>query len=194
MKIAIISDIHDNLVNLEKCLAWCKKETVKKIICCGDVTNSETLGILSAGFNGEIFLVRGNMEIYGEDEIKLFKNYVYGGRTAIFEIGGKKVGVCHEPFLIKEVFASSAVAVRRRTKASSPFQTCLPVGREGPPAGGRGGLDIIFYGHTHKPWIEEKNGMQIANPGTLGGVFTPSTFAVWETESGKLELKLLNNL
>ena len=163
MKIAIISDIHDNLINLEKCLAWCKKEAVEKIICCGDVTNNETLEKISQGFSGEIFLVRGNLEIYEEDEVRLFKNYTYGGRTAIFEINGKKVGVCHEPFLIKEVFA-------------------------------KGKPEIIFYGHTHKPWIEEKNGVKIVNPGTLGGVFTRATFAVWDMEKDEPELKVLDLL
>jgi len=87
----------------------------------------------------------------------------FGCRTAVFEIGGKKVGVCHEPFLVKEVLA-------------------------------KGDCDIIFYGHTHKPWIEIKDGIQIVNPGTLGGVFTPATFAVWDTGSGQLELKLLGKL
>jgi predicted phosphodiesterase len=54
--------------------------------------------------------------------------------------------------------------------------------------------DIIFYGHTHKPWIEIKNGIQIVNPGTLGGVFTPATFAVWDTDKREPELKLLASL
>lgn len=163
MKIMIISDIHDNLVNLEKCLKWCAGNSIEKIICCGDVTNSETLKTLSDNFSGEIFLVQGNGEIYEDEEVAILKNYTYGGRTAIWEIDGQKVGVCHEPFLIKEVFA-------------------------------KGSPDIIFYGHTHKPWVETQNKIQIVNPGTLGGVFTAPTFAVWDTKSGKLELKLLNTL
>jgi uncharacterized protein len=174
MKIAIISDIHDNLVNLRKCLAWCGKNKIEKMICCGDVTNGETLRILAEEFANEIFLVRGNMEIYKEDEIGIFKNYTYGGppspdgfgeasRTAIWEIGGKKIGVCHEPFLIEEVLA-------------------------------KGKCDFIFYGHTHKPWIETKGGVIIANPGTLGGVFAEATFAALDTTSGQLELKLLHRL
>jgi hypothetical protein len=163
MKIAIISDIHDNLVNLKKCLGWCADNLVEKIICCGDVANGETLEIISRRFAGEIFLVRGNMEIYEEAEIAPLKNYTYGGRTALWEIGGKKVGVCHEPFLIKEVLA-------------------------------KGSPNIVFYGHTHKPWIETKNGVQIANPGTLGGVLSRATFAFWDTETGRLELKILDLL
>jgi uncharacterized protein len=162
MKLAVISDIHDNLVNLNKFLAWCRENSLEKIICCGDVTNGETLGILAEEFGKEIFLVRGNMEIYDEEEIGPYQNYTYGGQLAVWEIGGKKIGVCHEPFLIDQVLA-------------------------------KGKCEIIFYGHTHKPWIEEKNGIQLVNPGTLGGVFTRATFAFYDTASGKLELKLLSN-
>jgi len=39
--------------------------------------------------------------------------------------------------------------------------------------------EIIFYGHTHKPWVEVKDKTLLVNPGSLGGVFIPSTFAVW---------------
>lgn len=51
--------------------------------------------------------------------------------------------------------------------------------------------DLVFYGHTHKPWIEKKGNAQIINPGTLGGMFGKATFALWEVEDGKLELKLV---
>lgn len=163
MKIVIISDIHDNLVNLEKCLAWCNKGGAEKIVCCGDVTNNETIEKISQGFSGEIFLVRGNCEIYDKDCLLVYENITDGGRTAIFEIGGKKVGVCHEPFLIKEIFA-------------------------------KGRPEIIFYGHTHKPWIEESQGIKIVNPGTLGGVFTRATFAVWDTNKSEPGLKILDLL
>jgi putative phosphoesterase len=144
-------------------LAWCAKEAVEKIICCGDIANGETLGVLAQEFKGEIFLIRGNMEIYGEEEVAAYKNYVYGGRTAVFEIAGWKVGVCHEPFFIKELLAK---------------EKC----------------EFVFYGHTHKPWVETKNEVQLVNPGTLGGVFTRATFAFWDTEKNKLELKILDLL
>ena len=113
---------------------------------------------------GSVFLVRGNMEIYDEKEIADYKNLIYGGRVAIWEIGGKKIGVCHEPFLIKEIFS----------KDKKP--------------------DIVFYGHTHKPWIEEKDGTKIVNPGTLGGVFSRATFAVYDTAKTEPELKILDLL
>jgi putative phosphoesterase len=103
MLIAIISDIHDNLVNLNKCLSWCKKEKIKNLICCGDITNSETLKILSENFDGQIYLVRGNLEIYEEEEVFQYKNIKYLGRYGRFEFDNKIIGVCHEPYFIKKV-------------------------------------------------------------------------------------------
>jgi uncharacterized protein len=183
MKIVIISDIHDNLANLQKCLVWCAKNKIEKIICCGDITNSETLRYLAENFFGEIFLVAGNAELYDADETVRFKNLIYGGEKAIWEIGSFRVGVCHEPFLINQISAP-LLAKEGSGEGFSPLLT-----KEG-----LGEVDIIFYGHTHKPWIEKRGTVQIVNPGTLGGVFSRATFAFWETDSGRLELKLLSEI
>ncbi|MFH1661977.1 MAG: metallophosphoesterase [Candidatus Falkowbacteria bacterium] len=160
MKIAIISDIHDNLINLEKCLKWCKKNNIKEIICCGDVTNSETLEFLSNNFKNSIYLIRGNMEIYDESEVEKYSNIKYYGRFGSFELEGKKIGLCHEPFFVDEILEKNK-------------------------------CDMIFYGHTHKPWESEKNGTRLINPGTLSGTFQKATFAVLDSKSWKAELKIL---
>lgn len=163
MKIVIISDIHDNLVNLKKCLNWSAKNNVKEIICCGDVTNSETLNFLSKNFIGIINLVKGNMEIYDEKEICQYNNIKYYGRVGRIKISNQNIGLCHEPFLIEKVLK---------------LGKCI----------------IVFYGHTHKPFIEEKNKVKLINSGTLGGVFTKATFAIWDSKNGSIELKLLELL
>ena len=111
MKMAIISDIHDNLVNLEKCLAWCETQNVKQLICCGDVTNSETLAFLANNFKGIIHLVRGNVEIYNENEVGGYDNIKYYDKISIVEIDYKKVGICHEPYLIEKIIKQSLVDI-----------------------------------------------------------------------------------
>lgn len=162
MKFLIISDIHDNLVNLEKCINWGRSRSIVDAICPGDVVNSDTLAHLSKSFK-TIYLVRGNLEIYNEAEVKRYDNIKYLGRFGVFELANKTIGLCHEPWFIKSVLK---------------IKPC----------------QLIFYGHTHKPWLEEKDGMTIANPGTLGGVFTKATFAVYDSLSNKLELKILELL
>jgi len=165
MKIAIISDIHDNLPNLEKCLSWCEKEKVEKIICPGDVTNFETLKYLSHNFKGEIFLVSGNAELYEEKDLKKFKNINFGGETMIFTLDNLNIGLCHQPEKIKRILEST-----------------------------KNKLDFIFYGHTHRPWLKKEGLTMIINPGTLSGVFSESCFAYFDTKSRKLELKVMKEL
>lgn len=162
MKFLVISDIHDNLVNLEKCVNWGRSQEITKAICCGDVVNEETLACLAENFK-TIYLVRGNLEIYDEEEIKKYNNINYLGRFGVFEIDGKTIGLCHEPWYIKSVLK---------------IKPC----------------QLVFYGHTHEPWIEVKEGITTANPGTLGGVFNKASFAVYDSRSGELELKILELL
>lgn len=159
MKFFIISDIHDNLVNLEKCVNWGRGQGIANAICCGDVVNSETLACLAKSFE-TIYLVRGNLEIYDEAEVGKYDNIKYLGRLGTFELDGKTIGLCHEPWHLKSVLK---------------IKPC----------------QIVFYGHTHEPWIEEKDGVMLVNPGTLGGVFNKASFAVWDSEANKLELKIL---
>jgi len=162
--LAIISDIHDNLVNLEKCSLWCSENNIQKLICCGDITNSETLEFIANKFS-EIFLIRGNMDIFENEEIKKYKNINFFGRIGRFKekLKGKYIGLCHEPFFIKKVKEL-------------------------------GECDFIFYGHTHKPWEETDGKTKLINPGTLGGVFQKATFAVYNPSNSKLELKILELL
>ncbi|MFH1412588.1 MAG: YfcE family phosphodiesterase [bacterium] len=100
--IAIISDIHDNLANLKKALNFCKEKNITALICCGDVTNNETLKYLSENFNNQIYLTEGNMELY--DELEKYNNIKFFNRKGgIFEYDNKKIGICHEPYLINDL-------------------------------------------------------------------------------------------
>jgi hypothetical protein len=158
MRVTVISDIHDNDLNLQALLDFCEKEKIENIICCGDLTNSYTLNIL-AQFSGQIFLVRGNADNYKIEDIEKYKNIKYWGEIGQDKIDKRSFGLCHEKYKIKS----------------------LPLND----------LDIVFYGHSHKPWLEQKEKTIIANPGTLGGVLQKATFAVWETKNNTLQLQLI---
>ena len=162
MLIAIIADIHDNLVNLTKCLNWCKANKIKKIICCGDITNEDTLNYLSNNFKGEIHLVKGNIELYRTKHLAELNNINYYGQIGYLKLNGTTLGFCHEPFLIDKVLAKKC--------------------------------DLVFYGHTHKPWLENFDNIKIVNSGDLSGMWHKATFAVYDSNKNKLELKLLENI
>ena len=55
-------------------------------------------------------------------------------------------------------------------------------------------FDMVFYGHTHRPWDEKVGECHMINPGELAGQFYKPTFAVYDTDTGKLELKILEKL
>ena len=163
MKIAIISDVHDNLANLKKFFDWFKKNKIEIIICCGDVTNNETLKKI-ADSNVPIFLVSGNIKLFDDIEVEQYKNITYFQKFGTFTIDNKKIGLCHEPEYIKNIMEQK--------------KDC----------------NIIFYGHTHKPWEKQENNTLTVNPGTLGGTFQRATFAFWNTKINSLELKILDLL
>ena len=168
MKIAIISDTHDNIPNIEKFLAWAKKNKIEKIIHCGDIASAETVNLLSRNFNGEILIAFGNMDANYRQHISdlsgTWPNVALLddiGRTIIENIN---IAFCHFPEQAKELAQS-------------------------------GKYHLVFYGHTHKPWMETlPNNSQLINPGTLGGVFQKACFAVYNTVTKKLELKILETL
>jgi len=106
------------------------------------------------------------LEIYDESEVERYDNIEYLGRIGKIKSGGRLIGACHEPYLIDKIMESN----------------------RGAPC------DAVFYGHTHKPWEEMKNGVKIINPGTSGGVFAKATFAVYNTDTNAAELKILELL
>jgi hypothetical protein len=164
MKIAIISDIHDNIDKLQKCLEICETEKVKKILCLGDVANKETLFYLATNFKDDIFLVRGNACNYEEFFVKQFSNLKYFDNIGKIIIDNLKIGIVHQPFKIDIL----------KNKYGDDF-------------------NFVFYGHSHKPWIEKKGNSYITNPGNLTGSPYSSTFAILDSKTKKIELKIINN-
>lgn len=151
-KIAIISDSHDNIPNLEKFLEYCKKNKIKTLLHCGDITSLETFNYIQDHFDGDIYAVRGNADMFTLNKIQ------------IIEIASLKIAMSHH----KET------AVRLMTKENNP--------------------DFIFYGHSHKPWIEKFENAYLANPGSLAGMGYKAAFAILDTKTKKIELKILEGL
>ena len=168
MKIAVISDIHDNIENLEKCLKWCNTKKIKLLICCGDIAAEDTLNYL-ATFSGKILIAAGNAELFAEDILKKYPRIKYYKSEGKIKINKLNIGFCHETKKIKNLLDQSSDLTQ------TPF-------------------DFIFYGHTHKPWIEKKDKVIIANPGNIAGLFYQATFATLDTSIKKLELHLLASL
>lgn len=57
-------------------------------------------------------------------------------------------------------------------------------------AGREAGAEVICYGHTHRAESRQREGIWVVNPGTIGGVGSPATYAVAEVESGKVRVTI----
>lgn len=57
-----------------------------------------------------------------------------------------------------------------------------------------GKYDLVFYGHTHRPWEETIGNCRLVNPGEVAGQRFKPCFALYDTETDKLELKILERL
>lgn len=183
MKIAIISDTHDNLTNLEKFLVQFAGPAsaggsgeAKGIIHCGDVTTPETLDWLAENFAGPIKLACGNAEIKREEFAGVAKKYQ--NLEVFLEIGQWEISrgvldknVSHPVTNINIAFVHKPDKIEELAKT--------------------GKYSFVFYGHTHKPWINQIGSVLVANPGTLGGVFTAPTYATLDTVTGQLALHRL---
>jgi len=156
MKIAIVSDTHNNWANFKKAIEWIKKENIQLILHCGDIQSQETIDDARKLFVGDINFVKGNadwnMNLPEKMEV---------------QFNSKKIGFCHFPNEAKKMAQS-------------------------------GKFDLVFYGHTHRAWDEmvPSGGGEchMINPGELAGQFNKPTFAVYNTVTGNLELKILEKL
>jgi putative phosphoesterase len=170
MKIAIVSDSHDNQKNIEKFVAYIKKNPVDAIIHCGDMCRSDSLDIFLANFSGKFYLSLGNGDMpHDFDEYKTNPNIEIFPRIGILDLPELNIAFAHYKDMVK-----------------SFSKKCK----------------FIFYGHSHKPWLEmigEPNlpvSQQsfIACPGNLAGIYYAPTFAIFDTITQKLELKILDKI
>lgn len=161
MLIAIASDLHDNIANWHKFNDYLKKQDIKILFFCGDLCNQDTLSIINESFVGDMYFIAGNGELYLPETLNNYPNLHFLGRYGDITIDEFHFGLIHE--------------INYRQDLEKEVQP----------------LNYIFYGHSHKPWIEIEKTLIIANPGTLGGIFYPASFAIFNTDNKKIELKLL---
>lgn len=195
MKIAIISDTHDNLATLGQALEMINNEGAEMIIHCGDVCHMNTLKEIMSVFRGDIFIASGDPD---DQELKepgkMGEGVHICGKTGEIFVDNKRIAFTHRPEIALELAKN-------------------------------GQYDLVFHGHTHKPWemwinptpsraitpnprrklshfsyppIHQEpsercwiNTCHVVNPGNLAGVFYRATFAIFDTKSGELSLKIL---
>ncbi len=158
MRIAIISDIHDNLPMLRKALQRCRETDV--LICCGDLCSPFVAKELGQGFARPTHIVFGNND---GDRFRIaataanFPHVRLYGEYAELELDGKTFSVNH--------FDGIGRAIAKGEK-----------------------YDVVCFGHNHRFEIVPSGRTLVINPGEIfGGLTGSSTFVIFDTASGKAE-------
>jgi putative phosphoesterase len=159
MRIAVLSDIHDNIWKLETLLSGLVDADV--LICCGDLCSPFTLRQIADGFQGPVHLVFGNND--GDKWLLTTVAHKAGHVTlhdTFFEAewGGRSVATVHFPDLGRALAASNKYSV-------------------------------VLYGHDHKQITERIGKTWLVNPGEVMGRFGRSTYAIYDTETDQVEVR-----
>ncbi len=158
MLIAILSDIHDNIWNLEKVLP--QLEEAKALLFCGDFCAPFTLKMMADGFTGPVHCVFGNND---GDAFLLSRiarqadNVTLYPQMGELELGGRKIVFIHYPHIANSLAAS-------------------------------GKYDAVFSGHTHEQRVEKMGPTLWADPGEVMGRFGQPSFGLYDTDSGEFTL------
>lgn len=157
MRLAICSDIHDNIWKLEKALQTLTEADL--LLFCGDFCAPFTLAQLAEGFDGPIHAVFGNND--GDQRLLLdvaqkAGNVTLYGQFAELNLDGFTVGINHYPEIARRI-------------------------------AGSGYYRLVCYGHDHRAYQKRIDGTWLVNPGELMGRFGRSTYCVFDTTSEKLQ-------
>jgi len=160
MKIAVLSDVHDNIWNLAGALEKIRMCGAEVLIFCGDFCAPFTLTQIGQGFAGPVHCVLGNND--GDPRLLLQNalaagNVTIHGQYAELSLGGRRIAVNHYP------------EIARRLAESGHF-------------------DLVCYGHNHLARVEQVGKTVLANPGEVMGRFGSPTFGLYDCSTGEFAL------
>jgi len=159
MIIAVLSDCHDHIGNLQRALP--KLQEAQAVLFCGDFCAPFTLKMLAEGFPGPVHATFGNND--GDVFLMLtvarqVGNVTFHKPIAQLELGGKRIAVAHYPE-IGEALALS------------------------------GKYDAVFSGHNHKAQVQTLGATLWGNPGEVMGRLGKPTFGLYDTETNTFKVQ-----
>ncbi len=158
MKIAVVSDTHDNIWKLDR--AFGLMDDAKAIIHCGDLCSPFMITHLANGAGDRpVHIVWGN----NEGDPRMISQVAAGfpcihlhGQFAHLELDHVRIGVNHYPEIARPLAQS-------------------------------GSFDLVCYGHDHTAHSSLVGDCRLLNPGELMGMKGPSTFAWYDTATRQVE-------
>ncbi|MEO0139515.1 MAG: metallophosphoesterase [candidate division WOR-3 bacterium] len=156
MKIAIMSDSHDNLKGLKWAFEIINELGIENVIHLGDVISPFVPLRIGEMYKGNLWVVFGNND---GDYLKLAQNFrkfgwfISSESPTFLEIEGKDFVLMHEPVFVDKLAET-------------------------------GDFNFILYGHLHKIDIRRVRNTLIINPGEIYGYISGKcSFVVLDTES-----------
>jgi putative phosphoesterase len=159
MRIAIISDTHDNIWKLDCAMPHLADADV--ILHCGDLCSPFVTKRLIEGVKGKpVHIVWGNND--GDRRAHTLvaagaPNIRFAGEFADLTVDGLKVAVIHYPEIAR-------------------------------PLAEGGAYDLVCHGHDHKANEEHIGRTILLNPGDVHGLYGRSTMALFMTGTRKVKL------
>lgn len=154
-KIAILSDIHDNIWNLEKALRQIQESEARTLLFCGDFCAPFVLKQIAEGFEGPVHAVFGNNDGDGrllQSIAAGFDHVTLHGIYAELTVSGREVALIHYP------------EPARRIAQSGQF-------------------DLVCYGHDHVKHDEQIRNCHLVNPGEVMGRLGSATWGLYDAET-----------
>jgi uncharacterized protein len=163
VKIAILSDSHDNIWNLEKALQAVNEQQVDVLLHCGDLVAPFIVAQIADAFQGPIHILEGNNDGDGRLQQQVASKYAHvtlHGIYAELEVGGRQIAMIHYP------------EPARRIAQSGQF-------------------DLVCYGHNHLQNWEAIGDCFLVNPGEVMGRYGAPSWGLYDCEVHKYKLQAI---
>ena len=158
MRVAIISDIHDNVWALEEAMA--RVADCDVLLCLGDLCAPFTMAAIAESFARPIHQVWGNND---GDKLLIAQRAAQAGNVTLhgdfaeLELGGRKIAMTHYPHLGRALAAGEQ-------------------------------YDLVCYGHDHTRIVTWMGRTLLVNPGEIMGRFGVHSVAIYDTERANATL------
>ncbi|NLV75093.1 MAG: metallophosphoesterase family protein [Chloroflexi bacterium] len=150
MRIAIISDIHDNLWELQRVLQTISAHDA--LLCLGDFCSPFTLTTIAEGFHGPVHAVFGNND---------------GDRLALARVAERA------PNLTLHGFSMHLLLDGRRIAGNHYPEIAQPLAESGQ-------YDLVCHGHDHQRCHDRIGETWLVNPGEVMGRFGVVSYGLYD--------------
>ena len=162
-KVAILSDSHDSIQNLETVLQQVRNSGAEVLLHCGDLCAPFMLDRLGKGFAGPIHVIFGNNDGDGRLLHTVAVKYAHvtlHGIYAELTVANRQIALIHYP---------------------EPAQRIAQANQ----------LDLVCYGHNHQKHYEQIGKSYLVNPGEIIGMNGTVSWGLYDCAAHTYEERIV---